>query len=106
MNDTIEETGAVLMGRKTFAMGAPDSYLGNSEWQVPIFVPTPHPPLVRPNEDERLTFTFVTGGVHSTVAQAKAAARERAVQVVGSVSVARQLFDAALVDELPIGLLG
>jgi len=31
------------MGRRTFEMGDPDSYVGNYEFQVPIFVLT-HPP--------------------------------------------------------------
>jgi hypothetical protein len=43
MKDAIEHTGAVLMGRRTFEMGDPDSYVGNYEFQVPIFVLT-HPP--------------------------------------------------------------
>ena len=38
MTDTIAQTGAVLMGRKTFAMGDPDEYVGNYEFQVPIFI--------------------------------------------------------------------
>jgi len=29
MKDAIEQTGAVLMGRRTFEMGDPDSYVGN-----------------------------------------------------------------------------
>jgi dihydrofolate reductase len=41
---TIAETGAVIMGRKTFEMGDPDSYVGEYEFQVPIFVLTHHPP--------------------------------------------------------------
>lgn len=36
MDAMIAETGAVLMGRKTFEMGDPDSYAGNYEFQVPI----------------------------------------------------------------------
>ena len=42
-------------------MGDPDSYVGNYEFQVPIFVLTHHPPSVAPKQDEHLTFTFVTG---------------------------------------------
>jgi len=42
MSAIIEETGAVLMGRKTFEMGDPDSWVGTYEFQVPIFVLT-HP---------------------------------------------------------------
>src|ERR1700726_1653058 len=43
MKDAIEQTGAVLMGRRTFEMADPDSYVGNYEFQVPIFVLTHHP---------------------------------------------------------------
>ncbi|HWY57047.1 MAG TPA: dihydrofolate reductase family protein [Terriglobales bacterium] len=105
MQDLIEQTGAVLMGRRTFEMADPDSYVGNYEFQVPIFVLTHHPPAVAPKQDEHLTFTFVTGGVESAVAQAKAAARDKAVQVVGGVSIAQQLLDAGLVDELHVDVM-
>lgn len=105
MKDVIEQTGAVLMGRKTFEMGDPDSYVGNYEFQVPIFVLTHHPPSVAPKQDEHLIFTFVTDGVESAVAQAKAAARDKAVQVVGGVSIAQQLLDAGLVDELHVDIM-
>jgi dihydrofolate reductase len=60
MDAAIEETGAVLMGKRTFEMGEPDSYVGNYEFQVPIFVLTHEPPDVPPKQDEHLTFTFVT----------------------------------------------
>jgi len=33
MKDAIEQTGAVLMGRRTFEMGNPGSYVGNYEFQ-------------------------------------------------------------------------
>jgi dihydrofolate reductase len=105
MKDAIEQTGAVLMGRRTFEMGDPDSYVGNYEFQVPIFVLTHHPPSVAPKQDEHLTFTFVTDGVESAVAQAKAAARDKAVQVVGGVSIAQQFLDAGLVDELHVDIM-
>ncbi|HYL99283.1 MAG TPA: dihydrofolate reductase family protein [Blastocatellia bacterium] len=105
MKDFINQTGAVLMGRRTFEMADPDSYVGNYEFQVPIFVLTHHPPRVPPKQDAHLTITFVTGGVESAVAQAKAAARQKAVQVVGGVSIARQLFDAGLIDELHVDIM-
>ena len=40
MKDAIEQTGAVLMGRRTFEMVDADSYVGDYEFQVPIFVLT------------------------------------------------------------------
>jgi dihydrofolate reductase len=107
MTATIAETGAVLMGRKTFEMGDPDSFVGTYEFQVPIFVLTHHPPRIPPKQDDRLTFTFVQDGVASAVAQAKAAAGDKAVQVVGGANVIQQLLQvqAGLVDELHIDVM-
>ncbi|MDQ2943108.1 MAG: dihydrofolate reductase family protein [Candidatus Dormibacteraeota bacterium] len=72
---------------------------------MPIFVLTHKPPRVPPKQDEHLTFTFVTDGVDSAIAQARAAAGDRAVQMVGGASVAQQLLQAGLVDELRIDLM-
>jgi dihydrofolate reductase len=105
MNALIDETGAVLMGKRSFEMGDPDSYVGNYEFQVPIFVVTHHPPPVAPKQDEQLTFTFVTDGIQSAVAQAKAAAGEKAIQVIGGANVTRQLLYAGLVNELHVDIM-
>jgi dihydrofolate reductase len=104
MKDAFEQTGAVLMGRWTFEMAEPGSYVGSYEFQVPIFVLTHLPPSVRPKQDKHLTFTFVTGGVESAVTQAKVAARKKAVHVVGGVSIDRKLLDAGLVDEIHLDI--
>jgi dihydrofolate reductase len=105
MSDTIAATGAVLMGKKTFDMADPDSYVGAYEFQVPIFVLTHHPPQTPPKQDDRLTFTFVGDGVASAVAQATAAAGGKDVQVVGGASMIQQLLQAGLVDELHIDIM-
>jgi dihydrofolate reductase len=101
-----EETGAVLMGRRTFDMaGDPDSYADTYELQAPIFVVTHTPPPVIPKRNEELFFTFVTDGLESAVAQAAEAAGERAVTVVGGVDLNRQLLAAGLVDELRVDVM-
>jgi dihydrofolate reductase len=105
MNTAIEQTGAVVMGRRTFEMGDPDSFVGNYEFQVPIFVVTHHPPAVPPKQDEHLTFTFVTEGVETAIEQAKAAAGDKVVQVPGGASVVQQLLGAGLVDELRLDVM-
>jgi dihydrofolate reductase len=105
MQDTIDETGAVLMGKRAFEMGDPDSFVGNYEFQVPIFVITHNPPPVPPKQDEHLTFTFVTDGIESAVTQATAAAGDKAVQVIGGVDVVRQLLEAGLADELHVDVM-
>ena len=105
MDRAIAETSAVLMGKRTFEMADPDSYVGEYEFQVPIFVVTHHPPAKQPQEDERLTFTFVTDGLESALDQAKAAAGDAVVQVVGGASVLQQLLRAGLVDELQVDVM-
>jgi dihydrofolate reductase len=104
LNALIAETGAVVMGRRSFDMAEdPDWYVGNYEFQVPIFVLT-HQPPVAPKQDEQLTFTFVTDGVESAIAKAKAAARHNVVQVLGA-SVIQQVLRAGLVDELHVEVM-
>jgi len=106
MNDLIAETGAVLMGRKAFEMAEdPDWFVGNYEFQVPIFVLTHRPPRVTPKQDEHLTFTFVTDGVESAISQAKTAARGKDVQVVGGISAIQQVLRAGLADELHLDVM-
>jgi len=105
MNAMIERTGAVLMGKRSFEMGDPDSYVGNYEFQVPIFVLTHEPPRVPPKQDERLTFTFVTDGVESAVTQAAAAAANKAVLVIGGASTIQQLLRTRLVDEVHVDVM-
>src|SRR5215213_817748 len=103
MEATIAATGAVLMGRRTFEMGDPDAYVGQYEFQVPIFVLTTHPPARPPKQDDRLT--FVGDGISTAVSQAQAAAGTKEVQVVGGASVIQQLLRAGLVDELHLDVM-
>jgi dihydrofolate reductase len=105
LKELIATTGAVVMGRRAFAMGDPDGYAGNYEFQVPIFVLTHHPPEKMPRQDDKLTFTFVTDGVASAIRQAKAAAGERNVVIIGGASTTQQCLRAGLVDELQIGIV-
>ena len=100
------ETGAVLMGRTTFDMaGDPDSYAIDYEYQVPLFVLTHRAPEREAARNENLSVTFVTDGLESAVAQATAAAGDRAVTVVGGADLNRQLLAAGLADELRIDIM-
>jgi dihydrofolate reductase len=111
MTATIAETGAVLMGRKTFEMGDPDSWVGSYEFQVPIFVLTHQPPAqAAKGENDRLTFTFVTDGIERAIQLGRAAAGDKDVTVIGGAQTAQQglragLFDEPQIDVVPI-LLG
>jgi len=104
--ESIEKTGAVVMGRNAFAMAKdPDWYAHNYEYQVPIFVVTHQIPDKHPRETDNLSFTFVTDGVESAIQQAKLAAGDKDVTVIGGASVIRQCLMAEVVDELHIDVM-
>ena len=94
------------MGRNAFAMAEdPDSYAGSYEFQVPIFVLTREAPKRRPKEAGVLTFTFVTDGIGSAVAQARAAAGGKDVTIIGGREHLAASLKAGLVDELHLDLM-
>lgn len=103
--ESIQNTGAVVMGRKTFAMGDPDSYADNYEYQVPIFVVTKTAPTKIPKETERLSFTFVTDGVNSAIKKAKESAGDKDVTIVGGANIAAQAIQTGLVDEIHMDIM-
>ena len=102
---SIRTTGAVVMGRHAYEMGDPDSYVDNYEYQVPIFVLTHHVPAKLPKQDDKLTFAFITEGIVSAIEQAKAAAGDRDVTVIGGASTIQQFMRAGLADELHIDIM-
>ncbi|PRY47534.1 dihydrofolate reductase [Geodermatophilus tzadiensis] len=99
------ETGAVLMGRRTYD-GAPDpdSYADDYEYQVPIVVLTSRPPATPPRRNDRLWVTFC-GDLHEAVGTARELAGEKAVTVVGGADLNRQLLAAGLFDELQVDVV-
>ena len=104
LQEEIQTTGAVVMGRRAYDMGEGD--LTDYEYQVPIFVLTHHiPEQVVKGENDQLTVTFVTEGIERAIEQAKAAARDKQVTVVGGAQTAQQCLQAGLVDEIHIGIV-
>ena len=104
INAAMANTGAVVMGRNSFEMAEDtDAYADSYEFQVPLFILTHHPPARHPKENDKLTIRFVTDGVESAVRQAKAAAGDKDVVVLGA-STGQQVLKAGLVDELQIGI--
>lgn len=104
LQEEIQQTGAVVMGRHAYDMAQGD--LTGYEFQVPIFVLTHHvPETVAKGQNERLRVIFVTDGIESAIAQAKAAAGDKDVTVIGGAQTIRQCLQAGLVDELHIDLI-
>jgi len=94
--DEMMATGAVLSGRRTVEQV--DHWKGDHHG-VPIFVPSHRPP--GPSVANYPLVTYVTDGIASAMAQAKAAAGDRNVLVHGAYTAQRAL-DAGVLDELQI----
>ena len=90
--------GAVLVGRRTAEQV--DHWGGDHHGSgVPIFVPSHRPP--GPSVANYPLVTYVTDGIASAMAQAKAAAGNRNVHVLGAYTAQRAL-EAGVLDELNI----
>jgi dihydrofolate reductase len=104
LQEEIQMTGAAVMGRHTYDMAAGD--LTDYEYQVPIFVLTHDiPKQMIKGENDKLRVIFVTAGIESAIAQAKAAAGDKHVMVVGGANTAQQCLRIAMVDEIHIGIV-
>ena len=114
--EAIISSGAYIMGRNMFGPIRDEWTLGDDgeiEWNgwwgpdppyhAPVFVLTNHPraPLVMKGGT---TFTFVTEGIESALAQAIASSPDGIVSIAGGASTARQYLQAGLVDELRLHL--
>lgn len=101
-----ENTGAVIMGRNTYEMADPFMWINDDyEFQVPLFILTHTPPEKFPPGNDRLTLTFVTDGIESAIAKAKAAARDKMIQIIGGADTIQQSLNSGLCDELGIDVM-
>jgi dihydrofolate reductase len=106
LNESIANSGAVVMAEKEFAMAEdPDWFAGNYEYQSPLFIVTDRVPRKHPKETGELTFTFVLDGFESAVRQAKKAAGEKDVTIIGSANTTQLCLRAGLADELHIDII-
>ncbi len=94
----IGEIGAMLTGRRTFEVA--DGWGGQHAWG-PAFVVTHDVPAGWPRPGS--TIEFVTDGIESAVARAKAAAGSKSVGVHGADTI-QQCLNAGLLDEIQVDL--
>ena len=94
--DEMNEYGAILAGRRTVEQV---DHWGGDRHGVRIFVPSHRPP--GPSVANYPLVTYVTDGIESAMAQAKAAAGDRYVLVHGAYTAQRAL-EAGVLDELVI----
>jgi dihydrofolate reductase len=102
--EMVQTTGAVVMGRHAFNMGKPETW-GDYEFQVPIFVLTHSLPTQLPEGNGKISFTFVTDGIASAISQAKRAAGDKNVQIIGGASTFQQSLNSGLCDELSLDIV-
>jgi dihydrofolate reductase len=94
--DLVKETGAVIIGRRTYDNAIKDWGGKGPLEDVPCFVVT-H----RPVEDADPVFTFVTDGIEPALAQAQEAAGDKRIGLMGA-NLDQQFLAAGLVDEIRI----
>jgi len=97
MQQRMNTTGAVILGAKTYRDAIDGAWGGQSPFHAPAFVLTHRPPQHRVEG-----FTFVTGGIESALEQARAAAGDQGVWLMGGANVMQQYLAAGLVDEIAL----
>ena len=106
LDEVVRHVGAYIMGRKMFGGGDgpwDETWTGwwgdDPPYHVPVFVLTHHSrqPLTMRGGT---TFTFVTGGIASALAQARSAAGEKDISIAGGAHTVRQYLAAGMLDEL------
>ena len=104
LEEAIGALGAVIAGRTTYDLSVP--WWGadgpTSSARRPVFVVTHEVPAESP---EGGVYTFVTDGLESALEQARAAAGDKNVCVMGGASIGQQFIAAGLVDEIQIHLV-
>jgi dihydrofolate reductase len=99
--ELVESNGAVVTGRRTYDISG--AWDGNGPLPgLPLFILTHRVPDLVPRGESR--YTFVTDGIASAIHQARAAAGERYVSLMGS-SAPQQCLRAGLLDEILIHLI-
>jgi dihydrofolate reductase len=95
-DEMMDAAGAVLAGRRTVEQV---DHWGGDHRGMPIFVPSHRPP--GPSVANYPMVTYVTDGIESAMAQAKAAAAEHNVFVLGAYTAQRAL-EGGVLDEVEI----
>src|SRR5437763_6142874 len=113
VRESVDRTGATVMGRKMFSGGEgpwerdpnAGSWWGDDPpFGEPVFILTHHAREPVPHRNGT-TFTFVTDGIESALDQAKAAVGDRDVLIRGGANVIQQYLRAGLVDELDLHVI-
>jgi dihydrofolate reductase len=101
--ESVQNTGALVMGRRTYDLGDKMNGFADNAYHVPHFVVSHTVPDKAAAGST--TFVFVRDGIASALQQAQAVAGEKAVVVSGGATIAQQFLKAGFVDEILIHLV-
>jgi dihydrofolate reductase len=100
LRQLVERLGVLVVGRRLYDMT--NAWGGRHPLDKTTVVVTHQRPDDRPEDDEN--FVFVTTGIEDAIARAKEIAGDKDVGVNGG-EIARQCFDAGLLDEVHVDLV-
>jgi dihydrofolate reductase len=103
IEEGFKTTGVIVMGRRSYDMGAEQEGFVDNPYQVPTFVLTHAVPDRAAKGAE--AFIFVTDGIESVLKQAKAAAGDKNVVIGGGANTAQQFMKAGFIEEIQIHLV-
>lgn len=103
IDEGINNTGAIIMGRRTYEAGAQQDGFADTPYQAVNIVVTHQIPQSVARGAE--AFIFVTDGIESALQCARAAAADKDVVIGGGANIAQQFLQARLVDEIQIHLV-
>lgn len=104
LGDLIENTGAVVMGKRMFTLSEAFGAFEDDSFSPPHFVVTHNVPEKIPTKGPK--FTWVHDGVAAAVEQAKKAAGDKNTVIMGGANIAQQAINLGLVDELNLSEIG
>jgi dihydrofolate reductase len=99
LNEVFESTGAIVAGRRVYDITA--GWGGNHPIRgVPVYVLSHDIPETIPRGGT--VFTFVSQGIEVAIREARGAAGNKDVYVLGGASIAQQCLEASLLDEIHV----
>lgn len=101
--EMFRNVGAVVMGRRMFDPGE-EPWGDNPVFHAPVFVLS-HTPRERIVKQGGTTYTFVTDGIESALAQARTAAGSKDIMVAGGANAIQQYLKAGLLDEIHLTIV-
>ncbi|MDA0185092.1 dihydrofolate reductase family protein [Solirubrobacter phytolaccae] len=101
--ESFARPGAYVMGRRMFE-GGEHPWGEEPPFRNPVFVVT-HRERERLERQGGTSFTFVTDGLESAVAQAREAANGKDVAIAGGGTIVKQALELGLLDELELHIV-